>query len=220
MSLPPRKKSAEEIAKLRESLGILAPPPGEEELPVEGSLPELPSASEAVVPEPISAISKTPEPSPTLPVSSPLPPPSSPKLVRSLRKSEQGPRSAVQAPASESRLPVHRHSDEQLNRIRRQEVLDQSITPLHPLSLTAHPLVVIPGYVFALAGAACFYFYDIEKREMPITIGCVIAALAIAIFIFLKKPFSRHHAAFIAMVSLLVIVFGALYYFPQLRHGT
>ena len=220
MSLPQRKKSAEEIAKLRESLGILAPPSGEEGLPVEGSVAEIQPAQEAVISEPISAISKTPEPRPTLPVSSPLPPPSSPKLVRSLRKSEQGPRSAVQAPAPDSRLPIHRHSDDQLDRIRRQEALAQSNAPLHPLNLTAHPLVVIPGYVFALAGGACFYFYDIEQREMPITIGCVIVALAIAIFIFFKKPFSRHHAAFIAVVSLFVIIFGALYYFPQLQHGT
>ena len=261
MSLPQRKKSAEEIAKLRESLGIVGPPPGEEDLPVEGSLPEISPQQESLIPGPISAIRPASEPAPmeeirapkevhslrrseripvlpdeesgpqhppahppeprsTLPVSAPLPAPTGPKMVRSLRKSEQGPRSAIQASAPDSRLPTHRHSGEQLNRIRRQEVLAQSAGVPHPLSLTAHPLIVIPGYLFALAGAACFYFYDIEKRQMPVTVSLVLAALAIAAFIFFKKPLSRHHAAFIAVVSLFVIVFGALYYFPPLQHGT
>jgi K+-transporting ATPase A subunit len=29
-----------------------------------------------------------------------------------------------------------------------------------------------------------------------------------------------HHAAFIAVLSLFVLVFGVLHYFPQLQHGT
>ena len=44
--------------------------------------------------------------------------------------------------------------------------------------------------------------------------------MLIAAFIYFKKPLSRHHAAFIGVMALFVIVFGALYYFPQLRHGT
>jgi amino acid permease len=47
-----------------------------------------------------------------------------------------------------------------------------------------------------------------------------VVALLFAAFIYFKKPLSLHHAAFIAVMSLFVIVFGALYYFPQLRHGT
>jgi hypothetical protein len=258
MSLPQRKKSAEEIAKLRESLGIVAPPLGEEDLAVDATKPENQPESESLISQPVSAIKKTQESAPfeeihtpelinllkhseptavlpvegsgpseplpttrqNLPVSTPLPTPSSPKVVRSLRKSEQGPRSAVQAPALDSRLPIHRHSDEQLNRIRRQQALSQPAAPLQPQSLAAQPLLVIPGYLFALAGGACFGFYDIEKQHLLITVSCVIAALSIATFIFLKKPLLRHHAAFIAVVSLFVIVFGALYYFPQLQHGT
>ena len=256
MSLPQRKKSAEEIAKLRESLGILGPPSDEESL-----MPEIPLERESGILEAISAVTqkqepaptaeiyepkvehslklseripalpteesapqhppaRPPEPRPALPVSSPTPAPTVPKIVRSLRKSEQGPRSAIQTSPPDSRLPTHRHSDEQLNRIRRQEVLAQSTPAPHPLSLTAHLLIVVPGYLFALAGAACFIFYDIEKRQMPVTIGLVLAALAIAAFIFFKKPLSRHHAAFIGVISLFVIIFGALYYFPTLQHGT
>lgn len=311
MSLPQRKKSAEEIAKLRESLGIIGPPPVEEKLPMEEpsvevessanedppaedeppvdrqsseekeSPAEMPSpALEAegapAVTEPVSAISEPlpeavpaeeippapplsslpvaeahepkvvrslkrseripvlpvevsgplpaadhlPEPRPTIPATSPLPVPHGSKVVRSLRKSEQGPLPPVHEPRPDSKLPIHRHSDDELNRIRRQDVIAQTAAPLHPLALTAHLVIIIPGYLAALAGGACFYFYDIEKHLMSLTAGCVVVALAIAAFIFYKKPLSRHHAAFIAVLSLLVIVFGALYYFPTLQHGT
>jgi hypothetical protein len=48
----------------------------------------------------------------------------------------------------------------------------------------------------------------------------VAAALLISIFIFARRPLSRHHSAFIAAMALFVIVFGALHYFPNLQHGT
>jgi K+-transporting ATPase A subunit len=47
-----------------------------------------------------------------------------------------------------------------------------------------------------------------------------VLALIIAAIIFFKKPLSVHHAAFITVAVLFVVVFGALHYFPQLRHGT
>ena len=81
----------------------------------------------------------------------------------------------------------------------------------------AHRVLVVPGYLFALAGAACFYYYELE---LPYTLACVVMALLFAACIFFKKPLSRHHAAFISVAVLFVIVFGALYYFPTLRHGT
>lgn len=265
MNLPQRKKSAEEIAKLRESLGIVGSPPVEEDLPVEALTLESPAELDPSIFEPVSAIERTQEITcveeilttvPTtftepklvrslrrsertavltveksvseypldqrsaLPVPSPLPSPSGPKIVRSLRKSEQGPLSAVHLPLLDSTLPIHRHSDEQLNRIRRHEALARPEPPPHPLSLMAHPVLIIPGYLCAIAGAAWPYFYDVEKRGMAVTTGCVLVALAIAAFIFFKKPQSRHHAAFIAVVSLFVTIFAALYYFPQLQHGT
>ena len=42
----------------------------------------------------------------------------------------------------------------------------------------------------------------------------------VAAFIGARKPVSRHHAAFISVLSLFVLVFGALHYFPYLRHAT
>ena len=68
-----------------------------------------------------------------------------------------------------------------------------------------------------LSGASSFVL-----SSLPITIPacCVTVALLIAVFIALKKPLSRHHAAFIAVITLFVIVFGALHFFPHLRNAT
>lgn len=276
--LPQRKKSAEEIAKLRETLGIPGQAPVEDESPA--SAPVLAPVPEPVVlpsvvktapavepipaPEPSPVIHLEPEPvthlgdapvhlTPPLPVApthgprpvrslkrsermpvlpigeaerpdvpeelSHLPASHQPKTVRSLRKSELLPITLadVHTPPADSNLPVHRHTDEELHEIRRQSVLAPQGPIIHPASITAHLVVVIPGYLFALAGAVCFYYYELS---IGITSGCVAVALLVAGFIFLKKPLSRHHAAFIAVMSMFVIVFGALHYFPQLQHGT
>lgn len=271
--LPQHKKSADEIAKLRESLGIVAPPPevGETaaEIPLIDAAPEPKTAPEileipgtaksvegppaaTLVPQlvaethqakevhvfqraekiPVLAVEENGPPPHSahppeaatihvpMPAPSPAPAPHGPKVVRSLRKSEQVPLAPVQPPAPDSKLPIHRHSDKELNEIRRHDALAALAPWVHPQSLTAHYSLVLPGYLFAIAGAVCFYFYDVEKREMWITAGCAAAAFLIAAFIFFKKPLSRHHAAFIGVAALFVIVFGALYYFPQLRHGT
>ena len=280
--LPQRKKSAEEIAKLRETLGIpgqsqvaeeapasvaipapapvsvptpepVVETPVEEVIPVAAPVPVVHLDMEPVetlggptvhldalpvaptpqihTPRPVRSLKRS-ERIPVLPSdeselaethveAAPVPanPSHLPKVVRSLRKSEQAPITPanIHTPPADSSLPVHRHSDEELNEIRRQAALAPQSQALHPALTTAHLAVVIPGYLFALGGAVCFYDYEIT---IGITAGCVAAALLVSGFIFLKKPLSRHHAAFIAVMSLFVIVFGALHYFPQLRHGT
>ncbi|MEO5915142.1 MAG: hypothetical protein ABIS50_12980 [Luteolibacter sp.] len=264
--LPQRKKSAEEIAKLRETLGIPGQSP-EDELPAEIEAPVPVAANEPRVEASIPISNKIPQPAPTsslapipvpevqpakqvsslrrseripvlpvddheildyvlsqaerpeIPATSPLPVAHGPKQVRSLRKSEQGPLPAISRlePSPDSKLPFQRHSDREISEIRRQEAIAMLAPPVHPQSLTAHPALVVPGYLFALAGAACFYYYELQ---LPYTAVCVVFSLMFAAFIFYKKPLSRHHAAFIAVAALFVIVFGALYYFPTLRHGT
>lgn len=245
--LPEHKKSAGEIAQLRESLGIAVPaapdagpPQPVNPVPIMATqeispsqLAPLPSA-EAPAAKQVSSLRRT-ERIPILPVDAanvlpepvthlePPPPPAplpllhSPKPVRSLRKSEQAPIAPIQPPPPDSKLPIQRHSGHELSEIRRHEALVMLESAVPPPSLTAHRVLIIPGYLFALVGAVCFYYYELEIR---ITAACVIVSLLVAIFIFFKKPLSRHHAAFIAVAALFVIVFGALYYFPQLRHGT
>ncbi|MEY3897388.1 MAG: hypothetical protein RLZZ214_2909 [Verrucomicrobiota bacterium] len=225
--LPQHKKSAEEIAKLRETLGI----PGELTTAAESAA--LQPEAEVHPPKQVHSLKRSEkipglpeedhEPHVTLaePVEAPAEPVEpvvhTPKVVRSLRKSEQGPPPEVHTPPPDSKLPIHRHSEEQIQRIRRHETLAMQANASYLLSRRAHLALVIPGYLFAAAGGVSFYFYDFDKA---VTAACVGVALLIAAFIFFKKPLSVHHAAFIAVASLFVIVFGALHYFPQLQHGT
>ncbi len=246
-SLPQRKKSAEEIAKLREAMGI----PGQEavadDIAISGSpLEEAPKQQD---PAGIATEQPSPRPLPiTLPNASagsvrpvrslkrselavessavesdlleaaPDPLPERKRIVRSLRKSEQVPivLSENHTPPANSDLPVHRHSDKELDRIRRQGLIQMQGAAVEPQSQIAHLLLVVPGYMFALGGAVSFYFYDLS---IYITAGAALIAAMIAGFIFFKKPFSRYHSAFIAVIVLFVIVFGMLHYFPPLQDG-
>jgi hypothetical protein len=96
-------------------------------------------------------------------------------------------------------------------------MLAHSMNAAPPPVLHAHPALYAPGYLLILGSAVGIRFYDVDKM---IPAACVVLALCVATFIFVKKPLSRHHAAFIAVMSLFVVVFGALHYFPQLQHGT
>lgn len=48
--------------------------------------------------------------------------------------------------------------------------------------------------------------------------GGVAVMLVGAAWIFFKKPISQHHAAILTIIAVLVLVFGTLYFFPEL-HG-
>lgn len=232
--LPQRKKSPEEIAKLRETFGV------------PGSYPQLKEITRETAPAPVETIvpanheatvvhedapSELPKPAPKQvhsfkrsersPVAEENPavtaPAREPKPVRSFRKSEHLPAAPHPESPPDSPLPHHRHSDEEIAEIRRREVLALMNVQPDPRLFPAHPAVIVPGYVSALAGAAGFYFY-----QFPIgaTLGFVCFSLLVAAFIGIRKPISRHHAAFISVISLFVLVFAALHYFPQLRHAT
>ncbi len=270
--LPQRKKSPEEIAKLRESLGIpgvdleslqtspeaatrataavetLTPTHHEAIVVAESITPPITAPMPAPVhhgPKPVHSLKRS-ERIPALPMDdSPAPkeviptadPPIVLKTVRSLRKSEQGP-VLVPAPketAAESKLPVHRHSDQELSEIRRREALAalQAAEP-NPRLAVAHPGILAPGYLFSLCGLLPLAYdlyqnFSTEGRDkialapsLPVAVpaACAAVALLIAAFILLRRPISRHHGAFIAVITLFVIVFGALHYFPQLLHAT
>ena len=252
--LPQRKKSADEIAKLRESFGIpgeaavveespvtepepisavISKPPAEipkAEVLSEAPAPKAPVAEKAIPephhpPRPVRSLKRSerdPEAAVDEPVATEEPVIANahqPKPVRSLRKSERMPVAPadIHTPPAGSALPVHRHNDQELNELRRKAAITMQSPAVHYAMIRAHKALVIPGYLFALGGAVCFYYYELS---IGITAGCVAAALLVAGFIFVKKPLSRHHAAFISVIALFVIVFGALHYFPQLRHGT
>jgi hypothetical protein len=238
--LPQRKKSPEEIARLRETLGIpgSAPHDGETDAPQE----ENPCPVDTIVPANHEAtVVHTTDPA-ALPKPAPQPvhslkrservaapeaadparstvtlPTQESKPVRSLRKSDRLPSTPYPESPPDSNLPHQRHSDEEIAEIRRREVFALMNAKPNPKLFPAHPGIIIPGYLSALAGAAGFYFY-----QLPIaaTLAFTAVSLMVAAFIGIRKPISRHHAAFIAVIALFVIVFGALHYFPQLRHAT
>ena len=142
------------------------------------------------------------------------------KPVRSLRKSEQIPVLTVprnDPPPPDSKLPAHRHNDKELREISRHAALELVMATPNPKLAKAHFALVIPGYLASVAGAVCFYFY---QQPIVVSASCVAVSLLIATFIFFWKPISRHHAAFIAVVSLFVIISGALHYFPNLQYAT
>jgi hypothetical protein len=237
--LPERKKSPGEIAKLRESLGVPV-------APMETKEPSETQVDSAIRAVPVDTIVSTNHeatvvhcadpaalPKPALqPVRSlkrservaaqeagrPVTPPThEPKAVRSLRKSERLPSTPYPESPPDSNLPHQRHSDEEIAEIRRREVFAIMNAKPNPKLSPAHPGIIIPGYLSAFAGAASVYFY-----QFPIaaTLAFAAVSLMVAAFIGIRKPISRHHAAFIAVIALFVIIFGALHYFPQLRHAT
>lgn len=255
--LPQRKKSAEELTKLRESLGVPGPPPGMmdtpphppqvrlqevDEEPIAAVL--IPEAEPGEAPRPLSPIPvpgssqnkqvrslKRGERVSELPVDSPpsqaspvisgvlQPPQAEPKIVKSLKKSEQAPLPSPQQvmPSPDSKLPVQRRSAKELNDIRRREAIAIQMNMPQPPKMIAHLALVIPGYALMLAGWLAFYYYELA---IEIPASCVGVGLLIAAFILIKRPLSRHHAAFLSVMAMLVIVFGALHYFPQLRYGS
>jgi len=200
--LPQRKKSAEEIAKLRESFGV----PGAEDSARQDTPPE-PREEELSDPIHVVVEQESVEPGPV------------PRPVRSLRKSEQLAPETSQRRESppDSNLPHQRHSQREIEEIRRHEMLALMNAQPNPRLFPAHPALIIPGYLAIAAAAAGIWFYQIP---VAVTAACAAASFAIAAVIFIKKPVSRHHAAFIAVLALFLVVFAALYYFPQLRHAT
>jgi hypothetical protein len=243
--LPQRKKSPEELAKLRETLGIPGaaaetPPPAKPAVPapaphVETIVPAIHQAAVVEDGDPLplqtepAAPAGGPKPvhsfkrSERMPAASAAPSPTaassrSARPVRSLRKSEQLPL-ATPLPESppDSALPHVRHSDREIEEIRRREVLSMMNAVPNPRLFPAHPAIILPGYVLPPAAAAGIWFY-----QLPIaaTAACALVSLVISGLILWRKPISRHHAAFIAVLSLFLLVFSALYYFPQLRHAT
>jgi hypothetical protein len=250
--LPQRKKSPEEIARLRDSLGVPGAPRQEEETqdpsePPAGQATEVDtivaSNHEAALVHQAETIPLAPQPaeppsgpkpvhslkrSERLPRASATAVPDaapsavtldvrSPKPIRSLRKSEQIPSLPYPESPPDSNLPHQRHSENEIMEIRRREVLAMMNAQPDSRLFPAHPALIVPGYLATIVAAVGLYFYEFS---IAATLACVTASLLVAAFIGIRKPISRHHAAFIAVIALFVLIFGALHYFPQLRHAT
>lgn len=242
MALPERRKSAEELAKLRESLGISpdGPPPG-----APGTRPAEPAAAEV---EELKAAVFSPPPEPvaveepaSVAVDDPEPahrPPPSLRKSKGLVVDQPKP---VRHRAGGS-LPVRRHTDEELLRLRRID----SGPAVSPVEVLARKTLSLPGvillYLLAATSVSLLVMESLWLSTTPAIdlpfewlrdftgaawyrsamIGAVggtgALALLVAGWVAWRRPLSRHHAGFAALIAGLVLVFGTLYFFPEL-HG-
>jgi hypothetical protein len=194
--LPKKKKSAEEIAKLREDMGL--PPIA------------TPASTSPPPPPPITT------PAQPLPISPP-------RQVRSLRRSERRPPTLPRVVSTESwasSLPAQRHSENELVMVRQRESMQALTSAVPPgiayfQAITAHPAMLALGYVLVAIGAIGFITTDEYAQIKPEVYALTgsILGLLVALFISLKKVRSRHHAGFIAMIALLVLVFTLFHHY-------
>ena len=106
--------------------------------------------------------------------------------VRSLRKSEQVPVLArPEKPSPDSKIPFHRHSDEEIAAIRRRDALALMTAAAEPQTRGRPLRPVDPRLPLAIAGAACFFFYEFP---MVATAACAAIALVISAFVFVRRP--------------------------------
>jgi len=194
-ALPQRKKTTEEPSRLRDGLGIRQP-------------------QASMAPHAHSTQGQ-------MAYTQPAQPPRPPKPVRSLRRAERDPAATKrhhQAAPPYSPIPARRHSREEIQDLIRRDALARLSFQAPPLPFQPAPLwLTAPGYLLAVSAYACLYWTEIP---LPATAVLAIMALLIAAYILLRRPLSRHHAAFIGITTLFAIVFAALHYFPQLRHAS
>jgi hypothetical protein len=225
--LPERRKTPEELAELRESLGISAAPektPEAEKDDLQAAVFSPPAESESALPE------STAETEPT---------------IHSLRKSARLPVDQPKPQKSQGggALPTRRHTDEELMRLRRMQstATGAAIEDLGRKTLSTPGLVL--GYT-AVGLAAVLLMLDawwltrtpildlpfdwlrsfVEVEWHALSMKAGIGGLAgggllFAGWIAWRRPLSRHHAGFLTIMAMLVLVFATLYFFPNL-HGT
>lgn len=218
--IPNRKKTPEEIAALREGLGIPGSP--EKQLPIQPPIPATPPAPKpqmahgATPPEPY-----VPQPGePVLHLDTPKAPPAkaAPPSHR-LRKHEM-PLAPAPAHTQKTALPTRRHDPRDVAQIRKREALAKLNNPgldpaAHLRRQTAQPPLYLPGYL--LAAAAAIVTFQRVHHITPIVL--LALSLAITLYIAIRKPRSRHHAALIFIVAFIAAVFGVIHYAPLFQHG-
>ena len=134
-------------------------------------------------------------------------------------------------------IPEKKRSRNELEDLKRHNAFSVR-PPVQQLQAQALPRVAL-GFCYLLVsfGAGCLLFkskicdllfdwfpmssiWGLGGSYDPVIEAIYIAAVASSVIgmvisglIFWKKPRSRHHAAILAIISLLVLVFGSVYYF-------
>lgn len=90
----------------------------------------------------------------------------------------------------------------------------------HLKKLAANRIVLGIGYALCLVGAglvihAINRLGPIDELYFRIGMGCAGGGMLSSLLIFWRKPRSRHHTMIMVIISLLVLVFGSVYYIEQ-----
>ena len=111
-----------------------------------------------------------------------------------------------------SPLPEHKRDDDALRELRMRNAFmtRPPVQQVRALALGRVWLFLL--YLVCLVGGGLVIG---KVFEVGLICGCV--ALLLALWVFCRKPRSRHHASLIVIISLLVLVFGTVYYLEQLE---
>ena len=90
------------------------------------------------------------------------------------------------------------------------------------LKQALHPFFLGVCYVLSFVGAGLVVasmrsYGPVDEPFYLSGQACVSVVVLVSLYIFWKKPRSRHHAAIFVIISLLVLVFGSVYYFEQIE---
>lgn len=210
--LPDRRKSAGEIARLRESIGVPQV--------IDAAAEEVPGRRASSHPRSVDPASSG---SSSTPPARDLGPSPRAMVMPALQKSDAPPADpappddGVLSPDGGSKIPVKKRSTKELEAIRRRQALAAMQSPVIDRRLaSAHPVVLAAGYLLALAGGTC---HLTDSFPAAATAGSAFSGLILAALVCWKFPSSRHHAAFIAMIALFVLVFGTVHFLPQFQHA-
>lgn len=109
-----------------------------------------------------------------------------------------------------SEIPSRKRNSDELDDIRRRNAFQTRPPVQYIQSLELNRLFVGVLYLLVIV-SVCLAF---AKFYLP-GLCCAAVSLLAAILIFWKKPRSSHHAVIITIISLLVLVFGSVYYLEK-----
>jgi hypothetical protein len=185
--IPTQKKTAEELAALREEQGFFQPP---------------------------SAPSPSPQQSPAPALEEPREIKPKKRRIHTLRKIELPLAPGYQV-HNKTSLPKPRHDIANIAEARRRAALAKYSTATddpaaHLKKLAVHPVLLT--FTYLLAFTAIYTAWNAYHFITPISLICVSGLLTA--YIFWTKKRSRHHAAILFIILVMTLVFGGIHYAP------
>ena len=107
-------------------------------------------------------------------------------------------------------IPDSRRSDDELKELRMRNAFAVRPPVQSIKAMALHPFFLAVAYVLCMAGSALALAGMIRSGLV-----CAALGLLLSLYIFWKKPRSRHHATIMLIISLLVLVFVTVYYLKQ-----